>query len=820
MKRLLLLPLLLVALCVQAVEITPEAKARAAELVAKMTLAEKLDYIGGYRKFYIRAVPRLGIPEIRMADGPQGVRNETQSTMYPCGIAAAASWSPETVYGMGAGLGRDARARGVHILLGPGVNIYRAPLCGRNFEYFGEDPWLAAQTAVQYIRGVQSEGVMATVKHFAGNNQEWNRHHASSDIDERTLQEIYFPAFRHAVQEAGVGAVMSSYNPLNGVHTSENYDLAVRVLREEWGFEGIFMSDWNATYSAVGAANGGLDLEMPSGKYMNRENLEKAIRTGLVREETIDLKVQHILQTLIAFGFLDREQADASIPEIDPVASEAALRLAREGIVLLKNDGGLLPLRAGRIAVAGPNAARVFTGGGSGFVHPVSTVSVLEGMQSMGRRWKVEDLTDKPQYDLAAGGFYTDASCREAGLRAAYYANREFAGDPALVRTETAVDHNWGKESPAEGLPQDKFSVRWTGVLKPARTGRLRLTVSGDDGYRLMFDGACAVEDWSDHQLSSRQVEIEVEAGRVYPLAFEYFDTAGKAEVHLNYEPVDEAARDEAFRKADAVVLCVGFSAYTERENHDRTFALPEGQEELIDRITALNDRVILVVNSGGGVDMSKWHDKVAAILMAWYPGQEGGRAVAEIVTGKIAPGGRLPISIERRWEDNPVYENYYANVFNAYRGETYLRVAYDEGVFVGYRGYDRNDTQPLYPFGYGLTYTTFDYSNLTVRRDGGDYIAQFDVTNTGKADAAEVAQLYVTDVEASVPRPEKELKGFSKVYLRRGETQRVTIRLGDEAFAYYDTVLKRFVVEPGEFVIAVGGSSDDLGLRQRIVRD
>ena len=307
MKKLLLLIVALIgATAVFAQPVTEEAKKRAAELVAKMTLEEKLEYIGGYKSFYIRAIPRLGIPQIRMADGPQGVRNNTKSTMYASGIAAAATWNRQAVYNMGVGLGQDSRARGVHILLGPGVNIYRSPLCGRNFEYFGEDPYLSAQTTVQYIKGVQSQGVMACVKHFAANNQEWNRHHVSSDIDERTLHEIYLPPFRAAVEQAGVGAVMCSYNLINSVHASENRYLNIDVLRDMWNFDGILMSDWTATYSAINAANGGLDLEMPAGRVMNYKHLAQSIANGVVDIRTIDTKVQHILQTLISFGFFDR----------------------------------------------------------------------------------------------------------------------------------------------------------------------------------------------------------------------------------------------------------------------------------------------------------------------------------------------------------------------------------------------------------------------------------------------------------------------------------------------------------------------------------
>ena len=330
MKHILLTLLsIILTLSATAQRITPEAKARASELVSRMTLEEKLSYIGGYDGFYIRSIPRLGIPAIRMADGPQCVRNDTHSTLYPCGIALAATWDRSLARAYGRSLGRDARARGVHIMLGPGVNIYRSPLCGRNFEYYGEDPYLASETAAGYIEGMQGEGVMATIKHFCGNNQEYDRHHVSSDIDERTLHEIYLPTFRKAVEEAGVGAVMSSYNLVNGQHMTENRDLIDGVLRGQWGFEGIFMSDWDATYSVAGPANGGLDLEMPGARYTNPENLKRLLASGVVTEETIDEKCRHILQTLIAFGFLDREQKDASIPERNPESDATALEVAR-----------------------------------------------------------------------------------------------------------------------------------------------------------------------------------------------------------------------------------------------------------------------------------------------------------------------------------------------------------------------------------------------------------------------------------------------------------------------------------------------------------
>ena len=452
--------------------ITPEIEKRAVELVAQMTLEEKLAYIGGYNGFFIRPIPRLGIPEIRMADGPQGVRNDTHSTMYPCGIAAAATWNRELARTYGHSLGQDARARGVHIMLGPGVNIYRSPLCGRNYEYYGEDPFLTSETAVAYIEGMQAAGVMATIKHFCGNNQEWNRHNVSSDIDERTLHEIYLPAFRKAVQKARVGAVMSSYNPVNSIHTTESRELIIGVLREKWNFKGIYMSDWTATYSTVGAANNGLDLEMSWGQFMNPDKLRTALATGTVTEETIDEKCRHIVQTLIAFGFFDREQRDWSIPEKNPVSSETALAVAREAVVLLKNDGDMLPFsrKIRNVVVMGPNATNIPTGGGSGFVMPFETVSVAEGIRNADKRIRMKVLAPELSVDLTAWGcFFTPDG--KPGLRGEFFANPKLEGNAVGTVDATAIDFFW-QNAPMEGVPATQFSARSFRLLRGRQSFR------------------------------------------------------------------------------------------------------------------------------------------------------------------------------------------------------------------------------------------------------------------------------------------------------------------------------------------------------------
>lgn len=765
------------------VVITSEAEQRAKEIVAKMTLKEKLRYISGYTGgFSICPVPRLGLPEVFMADGPQGIRNNTKSTMYPSGILSAATWNRDLNYRLGRGLGQDAKARGVGILLGPGVNIYRSPLCGRNFEYFGEDPYLSGEVAKQYILGVQSEGVIATIKHFAANNQEWDRHHVSSEVDERTLQEVYFAPFRKAVKEAHVGAVMNSYNLLNGVHASENRWLNIDILRDTWGFKGILMSDWVSVYSTVGAANHGLDLEMPTGEYLNEELLMPAIEQGLITEATIDLKVQHILQTLIAFGFLDKEPKDTSIALDNPHSRQTALDIAREGIVLLKNEGNMLPLK-GRTVVMGSNAEVLVTGGGSGFVSPFSTVSIAEGLEQLQKRNTIR-LKDDLLFDDLKDAIYADEGKRQKGFKAEYFKNVELKGTPDATCMENQIAHDWGTGVPLEGFPADGFSVRWTATYVPVTNGLVRMTMCGRGGYRAYINDQLICTD----HLPEREQVIEVEAGKKYRLRVEYHNYGGDARIGLKAGILNESLLKQTLAKAKNVVLCVGFNngdedGGIEGEGADRSFALPKPRLELIRKVTSLHDNVVVVVNVGGGIDFSDWGDKVKAIVMAWYSGQEGGRAVAEILTGVISPSGKLPISIEHRWEDNPVSKSYYENMKFA----EYKRTQYSEGIFMGYRGYDKSGIKPLYPFGYGLSYTTFAYGNLMVEKNGVNRVkVTFDMSNTGKMDAAEVAQVYVHDVKSSVPRPYKELKGYEKVFLKKGETKRVTIELEDDAFSYY----------------------------------
>ena len=805
-------------------QVTPEHEAKARELVEQMTLEEKIDYIGGYNTFFIRPVERLGIPEIRMADGPQGVRNDfsaqltgrdKKSTLYPCGMAAAATWDRKLVYRMGTGIGQDARARGVHIVLGPGVNIYRSPLCGRNFEYYGEDPYLVGETAASMVEGIQDCGVMACAKHFAANNQEWDRYNTSSDLDERTLHEIYLPSFEKMVHKAGIGALMCGYHIINSVHSSEYRYLNVDVLRGRWGFKGILMSDWGGTYSTIGPVVNGLDIEMPGGAMMNRARIMPLIENGVIDERVIDEKVQHILQSLLAFGFFDRPQKDESISERNPYSDSVALEVARGGIVMLKNDG-ILPLEKGKVLVCGPNANTIVTGGGSGVVYPFESCSVAEGMRNMGRKYR--SLYDTSGWETDLSMFYADKDCTIPGAFAEFFSSKDLSGEPVHTAFVTGIDSTYAV-SPVPGVVPDDYSDRYTFYYRPEKESYLYLSAGGDDGYRLLIDGETVIDDWENKAFRSKDIIRRFEAGKVYRFTYEHTDDWAVSQVLFRYsDQMNDPAFAKALDEADAVIACVGFDSVTEHEGGDRTFSLPDGQTDLLDALLERNSNVIVVLNAGGGVDMTPWLDRVRAVVMAWYPGQQGGQAVAEILTGKISPSGKLPFTIEKRLEDNPTYGSYHTNVDMSMFNTPYKRVEYNEGIFVGYRGYERNGIEPLFPFGYGLSYSRFEYANLSAEEDGGVWTIAFDVTNTGDFDAAEVVQLYVSDLEASVPRPVKELKGYEKIFLKKGQTKRVEIELGRDAFSYYDAVERHgFVVEPGRFEVLVGASSEDIRLRTGI---
>jgi beta-glucosidase len=785
-----------------------ELERRIDSILSQMTLEEKVDLIAGVDFFYLRGVPRLGVPRRRMADGPMGLRNDGPATAFGGGIALAATWNPALAERIGVEFGRDARARGVHFLLAPGVNIYRAPMAARNFEYFGEDPFLASRLAVGFINGVQSQGVSATIKHFAGNNSEFDRNNTDSIIDERTLREIYLPAFEAAVKEANVGAIMDAYNLTNGLYMSQHAYLNNEVAKREWGFRGVIMSDWISTYDAIGAANGGLDIEMPSGSQLNRDNLLPAIEAGKLTVATIDDKVRRQLRVAMTFGWFDREQLDSTIPRYNPQGQQAALQGAREGMVLLKNDGALLPLdgeHVKTILVVGPNAhPAVIGGGGSSQVEPFNAVSILEGMvAAAGENAEVHYARGLPTLSetVSTTQFSTRTGDGEPGLRAEYFTADDLSGTPVLTRVEPRVEIGLNNGTPR--FPEGTLSERWTGYYNVPEQGTYDVMVgaAGDLGglYRVFLDDELLIDNWTLNKAMLDYATLALDAGD-HKLVLEH------------HNRVEASAKTRA-TKADVIVVAAGFYASSEYEGGDRTFRLPPGQDELIQAMAAANERTVVVMISGGAVDMNGWLERVPALLQAWFPGQEGGTAIAEILFGTVNPSGRLPATFEKHRQDNPAHDYYYPEPGTQ-------RIVYEEGVFVGYRGYEKNGVAPLFPFGHGLSYTSFRYSDLSLspeKTDDGNVQITFDVTNTGSRSGAEVTQVYIADAHSSVPRPPKELKGFAKIELLPGETQRVTVALNRRSFSYYDIEQRTWRAESGIFEVLVGRSSAAIELRGKL---
>jgi beta-glucosidase len=783
---------------------TAGVEARVDDLLPRLTPIEKLSIIGGVRDFYIRAVPRLGIPEIKMADGPLGVRNYGPSTAYPATIGLAAAWDGDLARAFGAAVGSDARARGVAIMLGPAVNINRVPQNGRNFEYLSEDPYLAGAVATQIVNGIQSQGVVATVKHFAANNQETGRDTVDVRVSERALREIYLPAFRAAVEQGHAWAVMSAYNRLNGTYCTANDWLNNTVLKGDWGFKGVLMSDWGAAHDTLGVANGGLDLEMPSGAFMNPAALQPLIDSGKVSQATIDDKVRRILRLEIANGFLDRPQETSSIPKDDPRSAAVALKIAREAIVLLKNEHNALPLagkRIKRIVVIGPNATGFPAGGGSAHVEPFHYVSVLDGLRKAATKARI-DAIPGPGPELLARLVAT--ATYEGPLKLEFltgdWHNRKVVTSTADAR----IDHDWAGRPPAAGVDLANYWARWSGTIRAPSSGKYIFIVQNHGNVNVNVDGKDIIESWSNPN-DALYAELTLEAGKSYPVAVEvHYDNQGSPAVRFAWgaaPPLLTAEEAERVRSADAVVVCAGFNIMLEGEGSDRPYELPSDQTELIRRSAALNPRTIVVLNSGGVVATADWIGHVPALLQAWYPGQEGGTAVAEIITGAVNPSGRLPITYEKRREDSPSFGNYPG---------TNGRVNYAEGILVGYRWFDAKGVAPLYPFGFGLSYTTFSYGKFHVDPTGdGRWAVSFQVTNNGTQGGSEVSQVYVSPpVTSKAGRPIRELRGFSRESLATDQSISVTIILDRSAFSYFDERKHAWVVEPGSYTVEVGSSS------------
>jgi beta-glucosidase len=654
-------------------------------LIAQMTLEEKASLCSGLDNWHTKPIERLGIPSIKMSDGPHGLRkevpnqrNSVPSTCFPTAVTTASSWDRELIKQLGQALAKECQAEEVDIILGPAINIKRSPLCGRNFEYFSEDPYLSSQLATAYIQAVQSLGVGTSLKHYAANNQEYRRFTIDETIDERTLREIYLSNFEGAVKEGKPWTVMCSYNRVNGILASENKYLLTDILKEEWGFEGFVVSDWGAVDERVEGIKAGLDLEMPSSYGIGDQKIIEAVKIGKLDEKELDQTVERLLK--IIFKAVDNRKRGTTYDK--QAHHKLARKIAGESMVLLKNQDNILPLKKeGTIAIIGAFAKKPrYQGGGSSHVNPTKLDNALEEI---------------------------------------------------------------------EKLVQGKAKIIY------------------EEGYNLDND-------------------------------------------EMNQELIDKAK--ETAKKSNVAIIFAGLPDRYESEGYDRKhMKMPENHNKLIEEVSKVQPNTIVVLSNGAPVEIP-WIDKVKGLLESYLGGQAGGGAVADILFGEVNPSGKLAETFPKKLSHNPSYLNF--------PGEG-NKVEYREGVFVGYRYYDKKEIEPLFPFGYGLSYTTFEYTDISVDKkeitDKETIEVKVKVKNTGKVKGKEIVQLYIRDVESKVNRPEKELKGFEKIELAPGEEKTVTFKLDKRSFAYYNTEIRDWYVESGEFEILVGKSSKEIELKETV---
>jgi beta-glucosidase len=833
-------------------------------ILSQMTLEEKLSYISGVGfptspgVFNIKPIPHLGLPEIFGSDGTLGIvgQGTPPGTRYPAGPVLASTWNPDRAFEEGLAQGREGRARGLHEILGPGVDFYRTSLGGRSFEYMtGEDPLIGAVLLAAEVNGMQSQQVMATTKHYACNDQEIDRLAINVVVDERTLREIYLPPYEGGIKLGHSAAVMGAFNKVNGDFACESLFLDTNVLKQDWGFQGFIESDFTAIHDGLKAALAGMDLDMPGGTLaqMTSANLLPAIQSGQLSVNNIDDKVRRILREIISFGFLDRPQLDSSIPINDPQSKATAVDVAREGIVLLKNEPQILPLNKNtitRIGVIGINTQGEPPGGGGSAEVPASTsfTSEFGGIQALAGNGVSVEYISACVPDPASAVWATGQD--SSGLVGQYFNSADLSGSPVATRVDTELNIASFDATNVPVLNPSSFSAIWTGTVQPTISGDQVFKVASGGFVRLYVNNQLIIDNFSNTSTPSVPVvgKIALQAGVAYSLRLEFriipdtfFGPGGLSGLRVSWASLQPPATLAGY---NAVILAVGANEDYESEGHDRSFSLPEFQDELIQNAAKINPAIIVVLHGGGGFDVQAWVDRVPALLHVWFPGQYGGQALGEILFGAVTPSGKLPITMEKHAQDNPAFASFptdpNAAVINY--NTSYNSVGNSEGLFIGYRGYEKNQIQPQYPFGYGLSYTTFSYSDLDIdpvllkKEDHNEHgltkadwkehqgdndgliRVSFRVTNTGKRAGAEIAQLYAAPVNPPVTRPLKELKGFKKVFLQPGESKKVTITLDRRSLAYYDVSAHAWDVARGVYRILVGSSSQDTRLNGVVV--
>ena len=829
-----------------------EVEARVSSILDNMNQSEKINFTRVDDGHMIPSLLKWGIKGTVAYDSSMGVHvnNATFGAQYPSQSALAATWSINRAKEFGLAVAYETRISGGQQMLSPGANLYRTPYNGRSAEYVsGEDPFLGAVLAPAIVNGIQAQGIQASGKHYVANEQEANRQALNVKVDERTLRELYLPGFESMVKNANVASIMCGFNKINGDYACENHHLITDILKGEWGYQGTVISDFNAIHDAFKGAWAGTDIDMPSGLQFNEANLLPYLWSGQLTQNVIDDKVKRNLRAIVSYDFQEHLNTAKTLDHPE-YGQRASLNAAREGIVLLRNEKmhsgkPLLPLaRTAKIAVIG-NWAHEAPASPFGTANspPNSYVTELSGLQQLASNsTNVTYLSDMSLNPKTATWFQPATGKNDvnnSGVKAEYFSNTSFSGDPVVTRVEPGVNLDWmtgsnvtqaGTTAVSGFSPNaGAFSARFTATIKPTISGPQVFKVRADGPYKVWVNDKLVVESngvpYSNdvvNALTTSGTTGSLKAGKSYSVKLEYQRVQG------NFIPVLgsvtgvqmswAALRPPAdLSKYDAVVVAVGNNYENEGEGSDHGYDLPDQQAELIKHVAKANAKTIVVMHGGGVADMHPWAKKVGATLQAWFPGQQGGQALAEILYGKVNPSGKLPITIDKHIEDNPSYASYPDPT--AYRGDNALtEMTYSEGLYMGYRGYDKKHAKPLYPFGFGLSYTTFDYSDLklssNVMAPGATVNVRFTLTNTGDKAGFEVAQLYVQPVKPAVDRPEKELKGFTKVYLQPGESKTVSIPIDSRSLAYYVDNTASWDVDAGKFKILVGADSENLHLK------
>ncbi|KAF1975210.1 hypothetical protein BU23DRAFT_579250 [Bimuria novae-zelandiae CBS 107.79] len=821
---------------------------KARKLASTLRLEEQISLLAGTDFWRSMPIPGRNIPSIKTTDGPNGARGEfftngTPAALFPCGTSMASTWNLNLIEKIGQCLGEETKARGAHVLLAPTVCMHRSPLGGRNFESFSEDPYLTGKLAASYIRGLQSKRIAATIKHFVGNEQETERKDYDAVIAERPLREIYLKPFEIAVREASPWALMSSYNMVNGVHADENTHTLRDILRGEWNWNGAVISDWTGTYATAPSIKAGVDVEMPGiSKWRKVEQVKAALEKGEVTRDEIERAAGNVLYLVDRTKGLDDQTPESKERSIDNEGTrKLILQTGIEGLTLLKNEGNVLPIKdAKRIALIGPNVKRaIANGGGSAGLNPYYRVSPWDGLRG---RFDGEVVfaqgCDSSKWLPLAAPYCTTPDGRQ-GVQLEYYHGDKFEGKPAVVQHKVNTDLWLWDSAPKSVLPAYSFKVRAT--VTPKSTGNHTFSFASVGPGRLYLDGELFIDNWnwkkdgeamfsaSEDKLAS----IQLEEGKPVDLLVESTNEvrpASKVSIigrehdyggcRIGYQEEDKIDRlkeaTEIARDVDVAVVVVGLDAEWESEGYDRgTMDLPKdgSQDRLVEAVLAANPRTVVVNQSGTPVTMP-WASRTPAILQAWYQGQEAGHALADVLLGNASPSGKLPTTFPIHLEDNPSYHNW--------PGEN-LKTVYGEGIYIGYRHYERAKVAPLFPFGHGLTYTTFAYgtpvASSSILSSSSPITITVPVTNTGSFAAFEIVQAYVKDIKSRLPRPEKELQAFDKVFLEPGETKNVSLKLDKYSVGYFDTSLGEkglWIAEVGTFEVLIAASSVDI--RNKVV--